>query len=903
MYHNLQSRNRTDTIRVESPPWDVAVSEVFAALHEAARTRIGTEAGGGWMLARVVHLDGLVAAYQIRANDGQARSLHVLHPEHVEKAQPFLAAARAASVVAAPGAVVAQSVGMLNGTHATMLTPEIVGRPLTALMTEPLPASRTLDIGLALLKVLAEAHSHGVLHGDLRPSSIYLASDNDVQLLGLGLAPLREQLVEPLLDGKLPPEISAYAAPERSLGGATALDPRSDVFSVGALLFRLLTGRVVHRGDTDAQRTASAATMPAPPLMQVDSSVPERLAAAIDRALSFDAARRFADATQMHAALEACSTELNSGTVATGRASVVNPAIPPAPRAPTFDPPMTGDGQTIESAEVRELFRHFDRALTTRSHYGEDHPEWQRRFGDLCEMFAAALDSSAGGIEFEVFPYAFSVQGEPVWEPSGALQDVTYALFADGVRRIGLLPGMTRDEFAGLLSILMSDQLRLSLGDDMVTLLWDAGFEHIVYDAVDMFIETDDAERELFDGAVQETIKTVTDIVRHDLETSWQGARTASVGGEVPSPEVATPELVQTLGARLNDESQVTPRRMTHIAATALKAAQHLGNADLVLVPMAGEVERLAATSKAACLELLVSWVSSVRSIAPEHAFAAFNSVLSPTALKALLQPPLSLEETALKRLRSLIAHLGADHAPTLLEMLPSVVATRVETDIVAKLAEHVPSLEPGMGLMLQTCDGQVGVALIKLLRGAATKAAATALAQSAHNPHPIVRLEGLCGMGSDSATQSQGDIRALLEDPDREVRLAALRTVAEHRVRAAGPPLAMRIRSDEFDALDDHEKRDSMAALGSLAPARAEALCIELLSRTGVVSNDKRDATRVVAAEILASLPPNEAVLNALDATAAKRFRNSARVREAARQAATTVRASLVPSTDKERN
>jgi serine/threonine-protein kinase len=92
-------------------------------------------------------------------------------------------------------------------------------------------------------------------------------------------------------------------APEQALGRAQDIDGRTDLFAVGATLFVLLTGRLVHPGENGNQLLIMAATSPAPPLSQVLPDIPAPVARLIDVALAFDRANRWQSASDMREAV------------------------------------------------------------------------------------------------------------------------------------------------------------------------------------------------------------------------------------------------------------------------------------------------------------------------------------------------------------------------------------------------------------------------------------------------------------------------------------------------------------------------------------------------------------------------------------------------------------------------
>jgi serine/threonine-protein kinase len=88
-------------------------------------------------------------------------------------------------------------------------------------------------------------------------------------------------------------------APEQALARTEEIDARTDVWSVGATMFTLLTGRMVHEAATPHEQLIMAATKPAPSIQEVEPTIPEPLRAVVDRALAFNKIARWPDAKAM----------------------------------------------------------------------------------------------------------------------------------------------------------------------------------------------------------------------------------------------------------------------------------------------------------------------------------------------------------------------------------------------------------------------------------------------------------------------------------------------------------------------------------------------------------------------------------------------------------------------------
>ena len=153
-----------------------------------------------------------------------------------------------------------------------------------------------------LARALAHAHAHGVLHGGLNPFNVMLDADDRPTVLGLGYACIAHASdlpsMDPLVRGAAP-----YLAPEQLQGGV--VDARTDVHSLGVLLYELLAGRRAYPGETVPEvARALMAHDPAPPhWLRLD--VPERLSAIAMQALQRNPAARYAHVREVVDALDA----------------------------------------------------------------------------------------------------------------------------------------------------------------------------------------------------------------------------------------------------------------------------------------------------------------------------------------------------------------------------------------------------------------------------------------------------------------------------------------------------------------------------------------------------------------------------------------------------------------------
>src|SRR5215471_6542966 len=255
-------------------------------------------------------------------------ALKVLPAEMAANAERLARFQREAQAVAAlnhPHIVTLYSVEEAEG--ATFITMEFVeGAPLEqVLLPGGLPPAQVLDIGIALADALAAAHEKGIIHRDLKPANVMFTKDGRVKVLDFGLAklapgpseagpaaprPVASQLAtqatprDPrLTEAGLVMGTVPYMSPEQVKG--QTVDSRTDIFSLGVVLYEMATGRRPFGGATPAETIASILRDMPPPLSEIRQDAPRHLVWIIDHWLQKAPEDRFRTAREARDALRA----------------------------------------------------------------------------------------------------------------------------------------------------------------------------------------------------------------------------------------------------------------------------------------------------------------------------------------------------------------------------------------------------------------------------------------------------------------------------------------------------------------------------------------------------------------------------------------------------------------------
>ncbi len=256
---------------------------------------------------------------------GRRVALKVLPPETAsqrEKIARFEREARAVASLSHPGIVMLHSIEEADGLR--FLTMEHVeGETLSkAIPPRGFTTERFLSLAIALTDAVSAAHRQGILHRDLKPENVMLTPDGRLKVLDFGLAKLRYDAEESdrttketqsvTQDGRIVGTV-AYMSPEQAQG--LPVDHRSDIFTLGILLYEMATGERPFRGATNLSVLSSILKDSPRPVSELRDDIPRPLARMIQRALEKRPEDRYQSTTDMRRDLEDLKRDLDTGEV------------------------------------------------------------------------------------------------------------------------------------------------------------------------------------------------------------------------------------------------------------------------------------------------------------------------------------------------------------------------------------------------------------------------------------------------------------------------------------------------------------------------------------------------------------------------------------------------------------
>jgi eukaryotic-like serine/threonine-protein kinase len=244
----------------------------------------------------------------------------------------FKRESRAAAAVSHPGIVTVYDAGA-DGPTRFIVMEYVVGRSLAQILADhhPLDPARAARIAADVADALSAAHAAGIVHRDIKPGNVMVADDGSVKVLDFGIA--RTEDAATITQTALVLGTAAYMSPEQALGQPA--DARSDIYSLGCVLYEMLTGKPPFTADVAAgvmhQHVRVAPTPPA----TLNPKVPAALNALVLEMLAKSPDDRPQTAGEVRDRLREAVSELAT------RAGADPPPVPPAPLVP---PAVDGKG-------------------------------------------------------------------------------------------------------------------------------------------------------------------------------------------------------------------------------------------------------------------------------------------------------------------------------------------------------------------------------------------------------------------------------------------------------------------------------------------------------------------------------------------------------------------------------
>ncbi len=285
------------------------MADAFDGRRRAQQGRIGAVIKDKWRIDTRLGTGGMATVYAATHRNGNRVAIKMLNIDYSRDPSVrarFLREGYVANAVGHPGAVRVLDDDIADDGCAFLVMELLEGESLEARRERVggrLLMQEVFTVGDQLLDLLAAAHPKGIIHRDIKPENVFITHDGSVKLLDFGIARMRESSNVERTGTGLMLGTPDFMSPEQASGRSENIDPRSDLWAVGATMFTLLSGQSVHVSQTLRDHLYATATMRARSLAHAAPDVARPLVSVVDRALELDKERRWPDARAMQDAL------------------------------------------------------------------------------------------------------------------------------------------------------------------------------------------------------------------------------------------------------------------------------------------------------------------------------------------------------------------------------------------------------------------------------------------------------------------------------------------------------------------------------------------------------------------------------------------------------------------------
>lgn len=766
---------------------------------------------------------------------------------------------------------------------------------------QKLPFIVALRIIRDILGPLAACHREGVIHRDLKPSNLFLANNGRAKLFDFGVSRVTWAPDNMAVKGAIL-GTPAYMAPEQAMGVAD-LDERSDLFSIGATVFALISGERVNDGQTADESFIIAATTPARSLAVVAPEVPIEVVQWVNKALAWERRDRFSNAEEMIAAVDDLLAREDELQEEARRRRLQTDFL-------TQNKTDHESSPAIERATA--LFQSIERVLRTVRTYGWGHRETSRLHRELFEQLTRELAKNEGILKLWVSPHTIEAFGAPVWEPEVPFDDIPYNLFVAGFRTISFLAGVSEGEVLELLRLVLLDPSdELELEDDLSTLFLEKNLENIIVELVSPLENI--AMLEGF-GTLSAAMEQVEDGVLASLEDENSGGtlRERVLHSEAEGMSVnvdeqvrldnyqkvvdivwdLSPEAKADLVSGFAQPTEVWMARLPAVVGQAIKEAGVVGDVNNVEDPLMDMISRWIHLGRFEGVAQLYEGLTE--HLDKRQRLSLATKMLFGEPLKGLLvglgQRSDGEENRSLDGIGRLFNDLGAGAIPTVIESLPQVSAPDLLPLLIGYLGDHFKQCEPQLQHLARTAKPELARRVIDVVVEQPAELALPSLRQATRSPYLNVRNQALEARLDLDDPKSAADMIHLMDSPSSPARIALLKIVCSRRVRAMDGYLRPRITDPGFHALPEDEREETLLAFFAINPNVGEELILDLIKRQGLVSNKSKDATRFVGLRVLGAVGCTEKALAATRQTAKSRWGSSKELRELAQHVSSEI-------------
>ena len=320
--------------------------------YASARDRIGQTLCGKYFIDEVLGVGGTAVVFRATHRNGNRVAVKLLH-DHLCKSRDitrrFMREAYLANLLEHPGTVRVLDDDVDQNGVAFLVLELLEGETLEERRVRlggRLAVDEVLGYMDRLLEVLELAHDKNIVHRDIKPSNLFLTKDGVLKVLDFGIARMLDEhgAATATKTGQMI-GTPAFMPPEQALSKPKEIDKQTDLWAVGATMFTLLSGELVHVAESSSEHLVKAATMQARSVARVLPGVPANVETLVARAMRFEKKDRWASSTEMRR--ELWRVRLDPGR------PIGTTSVPP-PRNPSSNFPTLVGKRDSDKSGLRE---------------------------------------------------------------------------------------------------------------------------------------------------------------------------------------------------------------------------------------------------------------------------------------------------------------------------------------------------------------------------------------------------------------------------------------------------------------------------------------------------------------------------------------------------------------------
>ncbi|HEY2807121.1 MAG TPA: HEAT repeat domain-containing protein [Gemmatimonadales bacterium] len=534
----------------------------------------------------------------------------------------------------------------------------------------------------------------------------------------------------------------------------------------------------------------------------------------------------------------------------------------------------------LPPSEVEELMVVLAKGLRAHQLYLPNNPVYQKSLETLQNAFRKIWEST-DDLVLDIGESELRWEGHVVYSQPSRNESFTWVFYKDGVRQITFLKGVEEAEIFGVLDVVQRARaLQAEDNDDLLTLLWEKDFQLVQYLFQDMVTDGMAALPGETDVHAPTTPANVVRAgVAGEVEAKPGGPVTAVAEEEEESPDqprrsgiVKTDDFdttlyflddkeVEALKKSVEEEySQDIRRNVLAMLFDVMELQPYATVRTELISILENFLPYLLGASDFASVAYVVrecrAVIQRARELTPEHkeSLSQLPARLSDEqTLSQLLQ---SLDEAAVhtpaEELGELFGELRPEALPTLFAWLPKINSARVRDVVERSVARLAVQNAATVVTALQAKDPNAVIAAVRIAGKLKLAPAVTALAQAMSHPEPLVRASVVTALAEIATPAAVQALEKGLDDADREVRIASVRVVAQHKSRSALPKITAVVQGKSVRQADLTEKMAFFEAYGALVGEPGVESLDNILNSGGFLKRKEDPETRACAAMAL---------------------------------------------------